>query len=93
MEALQFLESRKKTLPIPASVTLGSHPLTIEAAPLSPKDLILKRRPLSPFAKRWQFLTVCSPDLVLGVGFVHLGYITQFPPSTSSPGAPRKTGR
>ena len=78
MEILTYLESNQKPSLIPTGTLHGSYPLSIPSSPANPLALLQSKTALSPLPKRWQFLTLTTPELVFGAGFVDLGYITQF---------------
>jgi len=78
MESLtQFLASARKFSLCPVGTDIGSPPASIPAQMLSPFSLLKAGMGISPLPKRWQFLTITTDELTLGLGFVHLGYITQ----------------
>ena len=78
METLaQFLASPTKSSPCPVGRYIGPPPASIPAQMLSPLALLDARTGMSPLPKRWQFLTIATDELTLGLGLVHLGYISQ----------------
>ena len=74
---IDFLTASPKKPSCPAGVHIGPPPAAIPAQAISPLILLKAGAGMSPLPKRWQFVTITTDDLTLGLGFVHLGYITQ----------------